>query len=304
MRALITGVDGFVGHHLRDYLVQCGDDVVGVDRNCDVTNFDSVLRVIEANKPEVVFHLAALTHVGESWVNPKEFTRVNVLGTRNTLEATCQAAPSAGVLLVSSADVYGVVGEGELPLSETNRAVPANPYAQSKLEAELLAKRLARETGQRIVIARPFNHIGPGQSDRFVIPAIVNRLLEATEQGADEIVVGDLSTRRDFCDVRDVVRAYRLMMQLGVSGEIYNVASGHDVALIDIANDLVAQISPSVHLTPDASLFRPVETPILRGSFEKLHDATGWEPSISLATSLSDVIADMRSRRISDRHSS
>jgi GDP-4-dehydro-6-deoxy-D-mannose reductase len=303
MRALITGADGFVGRHLCEHLRSCGDEVVGVDRNCDVTDLDSVMRIMDESRPRMIYHLAALTHVGESWKQPKEFTRVNVLGTRNVLDAAHKVVPSASILFVSSADVYGIVDDGDLPLVETHRAVPVNPYAQSKREAELLVKAMARGTGQRVLIARPFNHVGPGQSIQFVVPALVNRLLDALENESPEIVVGDLSTRRDFSDVRDVVKAYRLLMKLGRGGEVYNVASGHDVALADIAHDLVDQIAPGVRLVPDASLFRPVEVPVMRGSFDKIHDITGWEPVLPLVVSLRDVIGDLRSRRAEEQAS-
>jgi GDP-4-dehydro-6-deoxy-D-mannose reductase len=220
-----------------------------------------------------------------------------VFGTRNVVEAAYKAVPNASVLFVSSADVYGIVTEDELPIRETRPAVPVNPYSQSKYQAELLAQSIASENDQRVVIVRPFNHIGPGQSDKFVVPALASRLLDALDRGVHEIPVGDLSTRRDFSDVRDVVKAYRLLMERGRSGEVYNVASGHDTALIDIAHDLVAQIAPDVRLVPDVDLLRPVEVPVMRGSYRKLHKATGWEPTISLSTSLSDVVSELRSRR-------
>jgi GDP-4-dehydro-6-deoxy-D-mannose reductase len=165
------------------------------------------------------------------------------------------------------------------------------------LQAEILAQSIASQNDQRLVTVRPFNHIGPGQSDKFVVPALASRLLDAADRGADEIPVGDLSTRRDFSDVRDVVKAYRLLIERGRSEEIYNVASGRDEALIDIANELVAQIAPDVKLVPDADLMRPVEVPVMRGSFEKIHADTGWEPTISLTTSLTDVVSELRARR-------
>jgi GDP-4-dehydro-6-deoxy-D-mannose reductase len=174
--------------------------------------------------------------------------------------------------------------------------VPVNPYAQSKLEAELLVKNVARESGQRVLIVRPFNHVGPGQSPKFAVPALVSRLLNAVATGKDEIAVGNLTTRRDFSDVRDVVKAYRLLVEFGKAGETYNVASGFATSLSDIADDLVALIAPHVRLVPDEELFRPSDVPVMRGSFEKLHEATGWEPHISLPTSLNDVITEMRSR--------
>jgi GDP-4-dehydro-6-deoxy-D-mannose reductase len=297
MRALVTGANGFVGRHLCNHLSDCGDEVVAVDRDCNVTVAGKVERVFREHLPEAIYHLAALSHVGDSWKNRIEFVRVNVFGTRNVVEAAYKAVPNASVLFVSSADVYGIVTEDELPIRETRPAVPVNPYSQSKFQAELLAKSIASENDQRVVIVRPFNHIGPGQSDKFVVPALASRLLDALDRGVHEIPVGDLSTRRDFSDVRDVVKAYRLLMERGRSGEVYNVASGHDTALIDIAHDLVAQIAPDVRLVPDVDLLRPVEVPVMRGSYRKLHKATGWEPTISLSTSLSDVVSELRSRR-------
>ena len=278
------------------HLHEQGDDVVAVDRECDVTQRDVVRERLRDASPDVVYHLAALTHVGESWEQATEYTRVNVLGTLNVLDAARESAPAARVVVVSSADVYGVVDEAELPLREERSLAPVSPYARSKVEAEFAAREAARG-GQHVVVMRPFNHVGPGQSTRFAVPAFAERLLEAHERGATEIVVGDLSARRDFTDVRDVVRAYRLAVLYGASGQVYNVASGHDVAMRDVVRQLVTSIHPSVTLRVDRALLRPVEVPVLRGSSDKLHDVTGWEPRIDLFTSLLDVTADLRERR-------
>jgi len=296
-KALITGSMGFVGRHLDEHLRSCGDEVIGVDRNCDVTDLEAVVRTLQQHRPDVIYHLAAMTHVGESWNDPGLFTRVNVLGTANVLKAARTVVPNALVLLVSSSDVYGVVSEADLPLRETHPPVPANPYAQSKREAEQIAFDAVRNEHQQVIVVRPFNHVGPGQSIQFVVPALVSRLLEAKNDGLGEIPVGDLSPRRDFSDVRDVVRAYRLLTRFGKSGEIYNVASGQNVALLDLAHQLVALLCPGVKLVPDESLFRPVEIPVMRGSAQKLHDTTGWEPTIPLSQSLADVVIDVQSRR-------
>lgn len=297
MKALVTGADGFVGRHLLSHLRDLNDDARGIDREHDVTDAESVREVFDEVRPDVIYHLAALTHVGESFQNAVLFTRVNVLGTKNVLDAAWDIVPDATTVLVSSADVYGVVRPEDLPLVETFRVAPANPYASSKVEAEHVAHDAVRARAQHVVIARPFNHVGPGQSTSFVIPAIVNRLLEALENGDDHIAVGDLSTRRDFSDVRDVVRAYRILSSRGVSGEVYNIASGRDVQLSDIAAQLVAEIAPDVRLVTDQSLLRPVEVPVSRGSYEKLRRRTKWEPTLSLDTSLHDVIEEMRTRR-------
>jgi GDP-4-dehydro-6-deoxy-D-mannose reductase len=296
MRALITGGRGFVGGHLAQHLIDAGDEVVVADREVDVTDRAAVGEALARVAPDVVYHLAAMTSVAESWKRPAEFTRVNVLGTAHLLDAAHEAVPDARVVLVSSAEVYGIVREEDLPLDESSPTVPANPYSTSKLEAELVAREAVRSRHQSVVLARPFNHIGPGQSTAFVIPALVRRFLDATAQGIHFIMVGDLSTRRDFSDVRDVVRAYRLLAEWGRPGEAYNVASGHDVALVDVAEEIRRRINPHVEMLVDPELLRPVEIPVNRGSFEKLHEATGWEPMLSLATSLDDIIASERAR--------
>jgi GDP-4-dehydro-6-deoxy-D-mannose reductase len=297
MRALVTGSDGFVAQHLIRHLRENGDEVHGIDRERDVTDERSMREVFEWFAPDVTYHLAALTHVGDSWEHASEFTRVNVVGTQRVLDASFEAVPESTTIVVSSSEVYGVSREEDQPLRETFRVAPANPYSSSKVEAEHVARDAVRFRGQRIIIARPFNHLGPGQAPTFVVPALVGRLLDARERGEESIVVGDLSTRRDFSDVRDVVRAYRLLARLGVSGEVYNVASGHDVALVDIANQLVAQLAPGVQLVVDPSLLRPVEVPVSRGSYGKLHQATGWAPLIPLHVTLEEVVDDLVAQR-------
>lgn len=297
MRTVVTGSAGFVGAHLIAHLRECGDEVVGIDRERDVTDEASMREVFDEHRPEVTYHLAALTHVGESWQHPEEFTRVNVVGTQRILDAAFRAAPDSTTIVVSSSEVYGVVSEAEQPLRESHRVNPANPYSASKVEAELVAHEAWRSRRQRVVIARPFNHVGPGQSTAFVVPALASRLLEAREQGAREISVGDLSTRRDFSDVRDVVRAYRLLADGGLSGEAYNIASGKDVALSEIAHWLVERIAPGVRLVVDPALLRPVEVPVFRGSYDKIHEATGWSPLVPLATSLEDVVVALSQQR-------
>ena len=296
MRAVITGGRGFVGGHLARHLSDVGDEVHVIDREVDVTDRAALTTALEAVRPDVVYHLAAMTSVAESWSRPAEFTRVNVLGTAHLLDAAHEVVPQARVVLVSSSEVYGAVGLDDLPLSESSVTRPANPYSTSKLEAELVGREAVRTRRQHIVVARPFNHIGPGQSINFVVPALVRRMLDATAEGLHFIMVGDLSTRRDFSDVRDVVRAYRLLAEWGRPGEAYNVASGHDIALSDVAEEIRRCINPQLEMLVDPELLRPVEVPVSRGSFAKLHEATGWEPVIPLSQSLDDVIAAQRAR--------
>ncbi|MDE3082150.1 MAG: GDP-mannose 4,6-dehydratase [Acidobacteriota bacterium] len=295
MRALITGGEGFVGRHLAAHARAQGDDVTVVDVECDVTDAARVRDVVRDASPDVIYHLAALSSVADSWNDPAAYTRVNVLGTHHVL-AAARELEGCVVVVVSSADVYGVVDERDLPLVETHPPSPASPYAQSKLEAEGFARRAAR-AGQRVVIARPFPHLGPGQSTRFAVPALTARLLEARERGLTSIAVGDLRARRDYCDVRDVVRAYRLLSEFGRAGEIYHVAGGHDVELAAVAALLAERLGLDVAFEVDAELLRPVEVPVLRGSFAKIHETTGWEPVITLRQSLDDVIRDVAERR-------
>ena len=297
MRALVTGSKGFVAQHLTRHLREHGDEVHGIDREHDVTDERSMREVFEWFLPDVTYHLAALTHVGDSWDHATEFTRVNVVGTQRVLDASFGAVPSATTVLISTSEVYGIVREEDQPMRETFRVAPANPYSASKVEAERVAHEVTRSRGQRVVIARPFNHLGPGQAPTFVVPALVSRLLDARDRGDSSIPVGDLSTRRDFSDVRDVVRAYRLLAEHGVTGEVYNVASGHDVALSDLARQLVAELAPKVELVVDPALLRPVEVPVSRGNYDKLHQATGWSPLIPLSVSLKDIVDDLVTRR-------
>jgi GDP-4-dehydro-6-deoxy-D-mannose reductase len=291
MRALITGGKGFVGHWLAAHLKDCGDEVVVVDVETDVADGPALRRVVLEAAPEAIYHLAALTHVGESWDNPSKVLRVNVIGTAELLAAARALAEPPTLLVVSSAEVYGVVRPEQLPLSEAAPPAPATPYAASKLAAEAVALQAWRGYGQPVVVVRPFNHIGPGQSPNFAVPALAKRIVEARKSGARSLRVGTLTTRRDFTDVRDVVLAYRQLIQRGAPGSIYNVCSGTDVAISDVAAQLLSLARADLELVTDPALVRPVDVPVLRGDASFLHSATGWSPSIPLATTLADVLA-------------
>lgn len=296
VRVLVTGADGFVARHLRRHLEAEGDEVVGVDRDCDVTDARSVRDVFERVRPEVTYHLAALTNVAESWDHAEEYTRVNVVGTQRVLDAAAEFAPDSTTLFVSTSEVYGVTALEDQPLDEECRIAPVSPYAASKVEGERVVFDAVRARGQRALVARPFNHLGSGQGDTFVVPALITRLLVARQRADESIAVGDLSARRDFTDVRDVVRAYRLLSREGVVGEVYHVASGRDVAIADIAAQLVDAVAPGTRLVVDPALLRPVEVPVSRGSYDKLRRATGWSPTYTLSESLAAVVADVLER--------
>jgi GDP-4-dehydro-6-deoxy-D-mannose reductase len=291
VRALITGGKGFVGQWLAAHLKDRGDEVAVIDLETDVADGTAVRRVMHDVTPDAVYHLAAMTHVGESWDQPSQVLRVNVLGTAEILAAARAEAPRARVLVVSSAEVYGVVTPEQLPLGEATPTAPASPYAASKLAAEVVALQAWRGYGQPVVVVRPFNHIGPGQSPNFFVPAMAKRIVEAGRSGAASLRVGTLTTRRDFTDVRDVVVAYRLLVERGAPGEVYNVCSGVDVAMSDVAQQLLALAGADLTLETDPELVRPVDVPVLRGDAALLRAATGWEPQVPLATTLADVLA-------------
>ena len=290
--ALVTGAGGFVGRHLVAHLVASGDAVVAVDREVDVTDPQAVAAAVAAASPDVVYHLAALSHVGRSWSEPEAVRAVNLGGTRSVLEAVAARAPRARVVVVSSAEVYGVTRPEDQPLAETRALAPVSPYAQSKAWAEAVALEAAA-AGRDVVVARPFTHVGPGQAPTFFVPALATRLLRARAVGAREVPVGDLTPRRDLTDVRDVVRAYRELALFGASGTVYNVASGVDHAMAEVAAALVEMVAPGTRLVLDPSLVRPVEIPVSRGDPARLRAATRWRPTIDLARSLSDVVSDL-----------
>lgn len=299
MRALVTGGLGFVGRHLVDHLEASGDTVTILDRHhgngIDITDPASVTDAVAAARPDCVYHLAGWADVGGSWAAPREVLRVNAEGTLNVLEA-CRAATVDRVLSVASADVYGVVDESELPLTEASPIRPTSPYAASKLAADALAQQAFLGHGLGVVRVRPFNHLGPGQSEQFVAPALAARVARAERDGLDEIPVGNLSARRDVTDVRDVVRAYRLLIERGVPGEVYNVCSGHDIAVQELAEVLVGLARRPLRLVTDPALLRTVDLPILRGDPARLRAATDWEPKYPIEQTLRDLLDDLRAR--------
>ena len=296
MRSLITGGRGFVGTWLADHLRSCGDDVVQIDQEVEITDPTALLAAVKDAAPDAIYHLAAMTHVGQSWDEPLRVLEVNVLGTGALLAAARECGTDPRVLVTSSAEVYGAVTDpAQLPLTEESPTAPLTPYAASKLAGEALCAQAWLGHGQRVVTVRPFNHIGPGQSPNFAVSALAKRIVDADRSGAVEIPVGNLTARRDFTDVRDVVRSYRLLVESGAPGGVYNVCSGLDVSIQEIADRLLAQAGSSVRLVQDQSLMRPVEVPVLRGDPGRLMAATGWAPELPLDQTLADVLAHWRS---------
>jgi GDP-4-dehydro-6-deoxy-D-mannose reductase len=297
VRAFVTGGKGFVGTWLVAHLHDEGDEVVVVDREIDVTDGPAVSAALAQSAPDAVYHLAALTHVGRSWADPEEVFRVNALGTLHVLEGAraCRPAPPV-VLLVSSAEVYGALEEGELPATEDAPLRPVTPYAVSKVAAEFLGVQAHLAHGLPVVRVRPFNHIGPGQGPRFVVPSLARRIVEARRRGLSTLPVGNLSARRDITDVRDVVRAYRLLVERGTPGEVYNVCSGTARSVAELARHMLELAGVHLELVPDPELVRPVDVPVVCGDPGKLQRATGWRPRISLERTLGDVLSEWEGR--------
>ena len=276
MRVAITGASGFAGRHLA---ALCADqDVAALSRAvCDLRDAEAARAAIAGARPDVVYHLAARAHVGESWRDPAGTLRDNVATTLNVLEAVRAEAPGATVVAVASGEIYGA--PERLPIDESAPLRPQNPYAVSKASADLLAGFYADAHGLRVIRARAFNHAGPGQSPAYAISSFARQ----AAQGAQRIVTGNPDTRRDYTDVRDVVRAYRLLAERAAPG-VYNVCSGRAAS----ARELVAALGLEPEVDP--ALLRPHEVMELRGSYDALRDATGWEPEIPLEQTLRDTL--------------
>jgi GDP-4-dehydro-6-deoxy-D-mannose reductase len=282
-----------VGPHLIAHLEASGDEVTGLDRRgpetFDVIDADAVRSALQRVQPDVVYHLAALSHVGDSWQAPTLAFRVNAEGTLNVLRA-CVDLKVDRVLVVGSAEEYGRVDPADLPLREDSPLRPVTPYGASKVAAEFLALQayLGDELG--VVRVRAFGHTGPGQEPRFVVPALAARIAHAEREGESEIAVGSLDAIRDLMDVRDMVRAYRLLAERGEPGEVYNACSGRGFSVAELAEHLIGLARREIRLRVDPNLVRPVEVPRLVGDNAKLRAATGWAPEIPLDRTLADVL--------------
>jgi GDP-4-dehydro-6-deoxy-D-mannose reductase len=295
MKAFVTGATGFVGRYLLAHLEQSGDQVIGPDESLDIVDRDAIHAAVAEARPDVVYHLAALSHVGDSWADSSHVLRVNIEGTANVLDAA-RASGVSRVLVVGSAEEYGRVAPYEVPIDENTPLKPATPYGVSKLAASFLALQAHVASGLHTIRVRAFSHTGPGQSERFLIPALAHRIAVAENDGVGEITVGNLEPVRDLSDVRDVVRAYRLLMEHGEPGDVYNVCRGEGSSVGDFANALLAHARRRLTLVQDPALVRPVDVPRLVGDPAKLRRATGWSPQFSVEETLGAVLEHERGR--------
>ena len=295
MRALITGSAGFVGTALSEHLRSEGDEVVSLDRatGVDITDRTALFTAVAESEADVVYHLAAQAHVPTAWDDPYGTLHCNVEGTMNVLNAAHEAEVPR-VIVASSADVYGTIDPELLPVKETTTPRPNNPYAASKLAAEAFAIQSFYGRNQEVVCLRAFNQFGPGQRPDFVCAGFAHQIARAEHTNDTKIEVGRLDVRRDFSDVRDVARAYRLAALHGRPGAIYNVCSGVDRSIEEVGLGLAAMSSADIRFVQREDLLRPVDTPVVRGDASAITADTGWTPEIPFATTLEDVLADAR----------
>lgn len=315
-RALITGITGFVGSHLAEFLLkQKGIKVYGIERwrsktenidhikdkiilhECDIRDATSVKRVITSIKPDYIFHLAAQSFVPTSWHAPAETLTTNIIGELNIFEAVRELKLDCRIQIACSSEEYGMVYKNEVPIKETNPLRPLSPYAVSKVAQDLLGYQYYQSYGLKIVRTRAFNHTGPRRGEVFVSSNFAKQiaLIEKGKQ-APVIHVGNLKAKRDFTDVRDIVRAYWLAVKKGEPGEVYNICSGKTITIEQLLKTLLrlSRVRPKVKQDP--ARMRPSDVEILLGDYRKFNKQTGWRPQIDFRTTMQDLLDYWRER--------
>ncbi len=307
VNVLVTGAGGFAGRHLIRHLSahtpwrlygnalgvpRWADEAVGVEWcTADLTHKDSTLRAVERVKPLYIFHLAAQSNVQQAFRDPEGTLMNNIVGQLNLLEALRSVVPDATVLVVCSSEQYGLVKPHEIPIDEDTPFRPNNPYAVSKIAQDALATQYFFSYGQKVIRVRPFNHIGPGQTEHFVASAFAQQVAKI-EAGLQEpvIYVGNLEAGRDFTDVRDMVRAYHMAITLGEPGEVYNIGSGREYKMQWLLDTFVAMSDAKVQVKQDPSRMRPADIPSLVCDPRRFHKQTGWRAEIPMERTLHDIL--------------
>jgi GDP-4-dehydro-6-deoxy-D-mannose reductase len=310
-RILITGASGFVGSHLVDHLALDSDNLLfgthfsknksksldkpkdGIELlDVDLRNEEEVYSLIDKVKPDIIYHLAAFTSAADSFKSPRETVLNNIACQINIFEAMRKSdLLNSKTLVVASAEVYGSVKAADLPMNEETPLNPTNPYAVSKLAQDFLGRQYYLSYGLKTIRVRPFNHVGPRQAPIFVVSSFAQKIVEI-EKGKREPVlpVGNLEAKRDFTDVRDVVKAYSLLMEKGEFGEVYNIGSGVSYKISQILEMLLSFSSAKITVNVDKSLFRPIDDPELVCDPSKVNKLTGWKPEIPIEKTLKDTL--------------
>lgn len=317
MRVLITGITGFAGSHLADYLLAEHPDVeiFGTWRwrsrteniehlegrirllECDLKDATAVRQTLAEIRPSKIFHLAAQSFVPASWQAPAETLNNNIISQTNIFEAMRSLELDARMQIAGSSEEYGLVHPDEVPITESNPLRPLSPYAVSKVAQDLLAYQYFRSYGLDVVRTRGFNHTGPRRGEVFVTSNFAKQIA-SIEAGLREPVirVGNLSAQRDFTDVRDMVRAYWLALEKGKAGEVYNLASGQAVTIAELLDMLLAHTDTQVEIEVDPDRLRPSDVEILLGDYSKFRSDTGWQPEIPLSQTVEDLLNYWRGR--------
>ena len=315
MRALITGITGFAGSHLAEFLLARDVEVVGAYRwrsrmdniehltssihliECDLRDAISIRTVLQETKPDIIFHLAAQSFVPASWQSPADTLHANAIGQINLFEAMRSCNLNCKIQIACSSEEYGLQSEDELPIKETNALRPLSPYAVSKVTQDLLGWQYFRSYGTQVVRTRAFNHSGPRRGDVFVDSSFAKQvaLIEAGKQ-EPVIRVGNLDAKRDFTDVRDIVRAYWLALEKCEIGEAYNISSGVARSIQEVLDLLLTMTDRQVQVEPDPDRQRPSDIPVLLGDPTKFCSRTGWAAEIPYEQTLRDTLDYWRER--------
>lgn len=302
MRALITGVNGFVGHYLSQYLLEKGYEIYGTvieDKikiddvkilKMNLLNKKEVNETIKNINPEQIYHLAGQSAVGLSWDNPTLTMDVNINGTINLLDAVRNNNINTKILIIGSSDEYGIIKPEECPINEQHKLNPNSPYAISKMAQEEISKLYIKSYKMNIIMVRAFNHIGPMQSKNFVVSDFASRIAEI-EKGAEAIIrVGNLEAYRDFTDVRDIVKGYKLLMDDGKIGEIYNIGSGKPYKIQQILDILLSLSTINIKVKIDENRLRPSDVPIIQCDNSKIKSHTNWLIEYDIKDTLKDTL--------------
>jgi GDP-4-dehydro-6-deoxy-D-mannose reductase len=302
MKALITGINGFVGKYLSKYLIEKGYDVYGtvIEDNIQMDDIkiykmnlldkEEVAETIRKIKPDQVYHLAGQSAVGLSWNNPTLTININVNGTINLLDSIREENLDVKVLIIGSSDQYGPIKPENCPINEEHELNPSSPYAISKVTQENVAKLYVKAYGMKIIMVRAFNHIGPMQSKNFVVSDFASRIVDI-EFGKQSIMkVGNLEAYRDFTDVRDIVRGYNMLMERAHIGEIYNIGSGKAIKIQDVLDTLISLSKKYIKVEIDKDKLRPSDVPIVECDNSKIKSHIGWQPQLDIRETLKDTL--------------